>query len=71
MKELISDSLTKAAKESIPPVKHHNFNHSLPKYIVQLIKLRKKAKNEANKNYENSKLHNSLTTIVRKKIRNG
>jgi exonuclease III len=65
----ITESILKAADQSIP-IKNNKYNNNLPQYIVDLIKLRRQAKNRAfkTKNLKDKQRANLLTKLVRDEI---
>ncbi len=71
LNKFITTSLNAAADASIPKIVRHNFNESLPDYIIGLIKLRRKAKYKSQKKKateDNKKRYKSLTILVKEEI---
>ena len=71
LNQFITTSLNAAADASIPKILRHNFNESLPDYIIGLIKLRRESKYKSQKKKateDNKKRYKSLTILVKKEI---
>ena len=72
MNDFITSSLLTASESSIPLQQHHGFKLSLPKEIIELIKLKHKAKNRASKlksTPEDKSKYNKLTKLVKEEIK--